>query len=63
MSGIIKQTIESKNEDGSGRIVIVATDENGNDHTAVREYNYTGSGYGSSTEAIENATQEALNKC
>ena len=61
MSGFIGQQLVTENEDGTGTITVVATDENGRDHVSTRSYG----GYwdDSKTVATEKATQEALDKC
>ena len=61
MSRQVTQIIDNKEENGySGTVTVITLDDNGRQYAST-EY-YTSSGYPTKEDAIEKATQDALNK-
>ena len=61
MSRQVTQIIDNKEENGySGTVTVITIDDNGRQYASTEYYT---SGYPTKEDAIEKATQDALNKC
>ena len=59
MSRQVSQIIDHKEGDGSGTVTVITIDDNGRQYASTEYYT---SGYPTKEDAIERATQDALNK-